>query len=306
MITPLENEPIADSPKAQWLGTETLLVYIIDLLIEKSAISITDDIHSFIAANFLNTARKPFQRKPLTQQFLDLISIAIDSSRAHLANPTDNKAPRGHESQYGWELKMYGVGENERSVWHSKGDCIGWIDYPDDQEDPDIYLEPDAIFACAQRIGHDQGISLTIGKKTLWKRMQQKGLLAYRESNRNTIRKNINGVRKNVIHIKGGTLCRKTVPTVKIVPMGQNSSENWDIEVGRFSDSPEKTSPENVPQPSDRPASGTQGTFGTVMDDEIAGLLQNGEDNEEFFTDELSFPGEPENNLNAGKIVEVF
>jgi len=42
------------------------------------------------------------------------------------------------------------------------------------------------------------------------------------------------------------------------------------------------------------------------MDDEIAGLLQNGEDNEVFLTDELSFPGEPENNLDAEKIVEVF
>ncbi len=67
-----------------------------------------------------------------------------------------------------------------------------------------------------------------------------------------------------------------------------------------------KRLPENVPQPSDRPASGTQGTFETVMDDEIAGLLQNGEDNEVFLTDELSFPGEPENNLDAEKIVEVF
>ena len=203
---------------------------------------------------------------------------------------------------------MYGVGENERSVWHSKGDCIGWIDYPDEHEAPDIYLEPNAIFACAQRIGRDQGISLPINKKTLWKRMQQKGLLASRDENRrrNTIRKNINGMRKNVIHIKGGTLSRKNVPNVPIVPMGQNPSENWDFEVGRLSDSSEKTSPENVPKPLDSPASGTLGTFGTVMEDETPELFQNGENNGEFLFDELSFPGEPESYLNAGKIVEVF
>jgi hypothetical protein len=56
------------------------------------------------------------------------------------------------------------------------GDRIGWL------AGSAIYLDPDAAFAAAQRLAHEQGHGFEITQRTLWQRMKDRGLLLLQES----------------------------------------------------------------------------------------------------------------------------
>jgi hypothetical protein len=78
---------------------------------------------------------------------------------------------------------------------------IGWI------AGEDLYLEPDATYAAVRRLAQDQGDSVPLAPKTLWKRLDEKGLLASREEDgRNLVRKTLGGRRMRVLHIAASTL----------------------------------------------------------------------------------------------------
>lgn len=82
------------------------------------------------------------------------------------------------------------------------GDQVGWLD------GGNLLLEPDSAFAIVHRLWRDQGTSLPLTQRILWKRMEEKGLLASRElsQNRNTVRWQIGDDRRRVIHIKTSAL----------------------------------------------------------------------------------------------------
>lgn len=135
-----------------------------------------------------------------TQRFLTLISSALASGGAHIATPAGDKPetrPETCNATWGWRLEQRGVGESSIYVWEPRGARIGWL------EDEQLYLEPDAAYAAAQRIGRDTGDSLTIQPNTLWKRLHDKGLLASVDDVRQTlkVRKVCEGQRRNILHL---------------------------------------------------------------------------------------------------------
>ena len=66
------------------------------------------------------------------------------------------------------------------------GERVGWI------RDDDLLLDPDAAFAAAQKLARDQGTSIPIKQRTLWKRLAEQGLLASRDGpGQNTVRHTI-------------------------------------------------------------------------------------------------------------------
>jgi hypothetical protein len=91
-------------------------------------------------------------------------------------------------------------------VWHSHGERLGWI------RADDLLLEPETAFAAAQKLARDQGTSIPIKQRTLWKRLAEQGLLASRDPARgtNTVRRTIEGMRRDLLHLRTGALAAGT------------------------------------------------------------------------------------------------
>ena len=67
-----------------------------------------------------------------------------------------------------------------------KGQRIGW-----DAGYGRIYLESESAYTVVERLAVAQGNSISLGSKTLFKRMKSKGLLSETEDGRTTVRKKI-------------------------------------------------------------------------------------------------------------------
>lgn len=130
-----------------------------------------------------------------TRRFLELLAAAIASERAHVAS-TKGEAPKNAKS-WGWRYVVLGAGEHERTEWQPRGDRIGWVD------GEDLYLEPEASFAVAQRIGREGGEAIAVAPKTLAKRLHERGLLVSTEAERGTltVRRTLAGARRTVLHL---------------------------------------------------------------------------------------------------------
>jgi hypothetical protein len=137
-----------------------------------------------------------------TALFLRLLAGAIGTT-ANVAGP-DGREPPDRPEAWGWYLRTYGVGENERTDWYSHGTRIGWV------EGSDLYLEPEASYAAAQELAHRQGDSLPVSPRTLHRRLHERGLLlsveAHGGKTRYAVRRTLEGRRRDVLHIRADTL----------------------------------------------------------------------------------------------------
>ena len=122
-------------------------------------------------------------------RFIELIQAAFSSGRAHLTT-LDGGRPNDCQS-WGWRED-----EKEAGAYKAHGDRVGWID------GGNIFLQPDAAFAVAQRMASG-GEGLTVTSQTLWKRLKEAGLLASTDTARDTlkVRRRINGKDQSVIHL---------------------------------------------------------------------------------------------------------
>jgi hypothetical protein len=139
------------------------------------------------------------------RRFLALLRAAISSGRAHLVD-ADTGAQPNDPACWGWQVSLVGADHYERELWRLNGERLGWV-----RED-DLFLDPDAAFAAAQKLARDQGTSIPIKQRTLWKRMAEQGLLASRDPARgtNTVRRTIEGMRRDVLHLRAHALVAKT------------------------------------------------------------------------------------------------
>nr|MDP9473208.1 DUF3854 domain-containing protein [Chloroflexota bacterium] len=133
-------------------------------------------------------------------RFLELLAAAIVSGTAHVANPQGG-APE-EPGAWGWRQRTTGGAGFERDEWIATGPLVAWLD------GNDLYLELDAAYAAAQRLGAGIGTPVTVQPKTLAKRMNQAGLLLASESERRElkVRKTLSGQRRHVLHIAAGSL----------------------------------------------------------------------------------------------------
>jgi len=142
--------------------------------------------------------------EPATR-FLALLRAVISSGRAHVAD-ADTGAQPEDPARWGWQLNVVGSENYEREVWRPNGERLGWI-----RED-DLLLEPETAFAAAQKLARDQGTSILIKQRTLWKRLAEQGVLASRDSSRstNTMRRTIEGKRRELLHLRPSALAAET------------------------------------------------------------------------------------------------
>jgi hypothetical protein len=136
--------------------------------------------------------------------FVRLLASALASKRAHVTNAEG----AGPDIPEAWGWRSVTIGNN--SGWQPQGKQIGWLD------GDDLLLSPDAAFAEAQRFAEEQGEHLSIAARTLWKRMNERGMLKSREESRErlTVRRTLEGSRKEVLHVSASIMLPPTVPTV--------------------------------------------------------------------------------------------
>jgi phage/plasmid primase-like uncharacterized protein len=99
-------------------------------------------------------------------RFFELLRSALLSGKAHAASVSQN-APEEPEL-WGWRRHD----ANCAFSWRPQGDRIGWL------EGEDLYLEPPAAYALAEKLASAEGQSLGLSKATLEKRLYERGYLA--------------------------------------------------------------------------------------------------------------------------------
>ena len=144
-------------------------------------------------------------------------SWSCSARRSHRERPTSLARTGGEPRQparWGWRERTIGAGDNARDEWQPQGRRVGWV------QDDALYLEPDAAFAAVQKLGQDTGEPLAIGGKTLSKRLHERGVLlgAERDRGRYTVRRDLEGRRRNVLHLSADILGHDT--RVRIGPIG--------------------------------------------------------------------------------------
>lgn len=153
------------------------------------------------ALHRLGAGQKQFQtaNEPV-QIFLELLRAALVGGGAHVA-ALDGSQPI-HAGAWGWRELTLGVGDNERTEWRPQGSRIGWVD------GEDLFLEPRMAYSTAQRVAGTEGDGLAISMQTLKKRLDERRLLASRDSKRETltIRKVAEGARQEVLHLHAASL----------------------------------------------------------------------------------------------------
>ncbi|MCI0340256.1 MAG: DUF927 domain-containing protein [Planctomycetales bacterium] len=136
------------------------------------------------------------------EMFCELVRAAIASGSAHLAardgNPPTNPIP------YGWHPRTGKTGANTFDEWVARGLKIGWID------GPDVYLQPEAAYSVAQRLGGSINQPLHVAGPTLHLRLHQARLLRSLDERggktRFKVRRMIEGTRQLVLHLAAETI----------------------------------------------------------------------------------------------------
>jgi hypothetical protein len=191
-------------------------------------------------------------------QFLGLLRAALASGRAHVADSAGNEPDNA--AAWGWRSVTFGAGSQQG--WQPLGKRIGWV------SGEDLYLEPVAAYAESQKLATELGEALPINRRTLWRRMREKGLLSSWDQSRqrNTARRSLEGVpQREVIHLRACTLTSCTQPsppsTSQLYPLSkpQNGTSSVDGLVDGQTNTTEELSTGTVHSSIEKPPSGRCG-----------------------------------------------
>lgn len=124
------------------------------------------------------------------KMFVRYLASAITTGRAHLVAPSGG-VPSNAES-YGWRKD----GFNE---WRPLGELVGWI------EGQELFLDTEAAYVAAQKMGRDSTEALTVGASVLKRRLREQGWLLSVDTRggveRLEVRRTLSGIRRPVLHL---------------------------------------------------------------------------------------------------------
>ncbi|MGI8827864.1 MAG: DUF3854 domain-containing protein [Chloroflexota bacterium] len=128
-----------------------------------------------------------------TSRFFSLLSSAISTGQAHVASVAGSEPD---------DPRAWGWAPLPDPSWRPGGHRVGWV------SGSDLYLDPQEAYATANRLASATEEPLGVSKKELYHRLDQKGLLISKESNRQrrTIRLRVQGQSIPVLHLKVKTL----------------------------------------------------------------------------------------------------
>ena len=188
------------------IGWETFLGFAEDVgaLPQHSVELLLERVRAAVLDSAATQAGHQSSEEPAAR-FLALLGATISSGRAHVTSAGDGGAP-DEADRWGWQMVIVGAGNQEREDWRPRGERVGWLDADD------LFLDPESSFAAVQKLARDQGTSVPIKQRTLWKRLAEQGHLVSRDRARgtNTVRRTIGGRRLEVIHLKASTFAVET------------------------------------------------------------------------------------------------
>ncbi len=155
-----------------------------------------------------------------TAMFFALLRSAVAAGEAHVADKRGEHPDEVVAVALGWDSRVFGSGEHERTDWVHKGARIGWVD------GAELYLDLPAAYQAAQGQAGDTE-RLTVSMRTLSKRLAEKGYLVTQDEERgkNTIRKMLQGARQVVLHVRADVLLDASGPMGR----GQDAAQNPDV-----------------------------------------------------------------------------
>jgi hypothetical protein len=124
------------------------------------------------------------------ERFRSLLGSVLSSGAGHIA-ATDGRAPAQPDEPSAW-----GWRRGDKGDWYEQGRCIGWL------ESTDLLLDPESVFAAVNRLATDQGEAFSISPSTLYKRLDERGMLVSKDAERRTVRWTVQGVRRRVLHLR--------------------------------------------------------------------------------------------------------
>ena len=199
-------------------------------------------------------------------RFLELLAGALASGAAHVAG-VDGDEPVEPE-RWGWRQRTIGTGDRGRDEWQPQGARIGWADADD------LYLEPEAALAAAQRMAAGTGDGITIAGRTLHKRLRERGLLASVDDGRRrlVVRVVLEGARRTVLHLKApGLSLRQERPNGPIRPteapepaLEAANADSWAAQWAVSEEEGAETAHEGGPSESLSGGDGPNGPFGPL------------------------------------------
>lgn len=170
------------------------------------------------------------------RQFITTVAALFAGGRAHLAS--EKGAAPAQPARWGW------VRAEQTKFWTPQGVKIGWY------KSGNVYLDPLSSFAAAQQLGKEIGESITISLSTLQRRLKQAGLLSSFDENREvtTVRLQVEGARRNVLHFSPDTLYGYKKPDQSTVSATGTftAPTNWQDELENLP-TPDHTRPHATP-----------------------------------------------------------
>jgi hypothetical protein len=124
------------------------------------------------------------------RRFIELLSSAIASGRAHLAN-REGAAPPNAQA-WGWRCNG--------AIEQAQGARIGWLD------GGDVLLDGDAAYRAAQDMAGHAGDGLAVTARTLRKRLSEKGLLIRADDAEIQVRRVVEGRMRYLLQLAPGVL----------------------------------------------------------------------------------------------------
>lgn len=117
-------------------------------------------------------------------RFGELLVGLFVSGRTHVAHAATGEYP---DEGWGWESYEVHSEAGSELNYRPKGKRIGWVD------DMNLYLEPSATYAELQSFARDQGDSLPVTERTLWKRLIERGVIDAPEKGHATVKRSCPG-----------------------------------------------------------------------------------------------------------------
>jgi hypothetical protein len=131
-------------------------------------------------------------------RFKNLLQSVLSSGRAHVTT-VEGGEPYYREA-LGWrEVAWKGggdSGEPPEPVYRGQGRRIGWVD------GDYLYLIPDAAYSEVQELARTQSASLEVTQDTLWRRLDEAGLIAQKDTGRLTIKVQTSEGRKRAVSLR--------------------------------------------------------------------------------------------------------
>jgi hypothetical protein len=172
------------------LGIETLFRFTVEAGVLSAAEEEAHVAAAWKALASLAQAQASFiQSEKPADRFILLIAAALLSGRAHIRG-LDGGPPEAHWPALGWR-----EASSLNARWEPQGKAIGWIC------GDNLYLNPEAAYAAAQELARASNRLLATVPKTLWKRLQEAGMLVSQDDERHTVRITAAGQRQRILHL---------------------------------------------------------------------------------------------------------